>query len=212
MNTQTRFWLMLAVLLGASAGLHHLSHGDAIPTVRPLNTFPLHLGEWQGEDLPLEPRIVRALGVSDYLNRVYQASDGGLVYLYVGYYQSQRTGAAIHSPKNCLPGAGWEPVRAGRLVLTGPGGRQVEVNEYLVENGLARQFVLYWYQSHGRVIASEYSGKIHMVLDSLRFSRTDAALVRVSTPISQGQEGASLTRSAAFAQAFLAGSQGFIPD
>jgi EpsI family protein len=206
------FWCMLTVLAGGAVGLHHLSHGEALPLSKPLSTFPMQLRDWQGEDAPIEPRIVQALGVSDYLFRVYQAPDLHLVFLYVGYYQSQRTGVSIHSPKNCLPGAGWEPVSAGRLALTVNGGKQVLVNQYVVENGLQRQLVLYWYQSHGRVIASEYSGKMYMVLDSLRLNRTDAALVRVSSPIGKKDDNAALTRTVAFAQEFLARSNGLIPD
>jgi EpsI family protein len=203
---------MIVVLTVAAAGLHYLSHSEAVPLSKPLNTFPLQLQGWQGVDLPLEPRIVQALGVSDYLDRAYQSADNRPVFLYVGYYKSQRTGASIHSPKNCLPGGGWEPVTAGHVALRLPNGERAIVNQYVVENGLRRQFVLYWYQSHGRVIASEYRGKVYMVLDSLRLNRTDAALVRVSTPITTQEEQASSNQALAFAQEFLARSRAIIPD
>src|ERR1700674_1363464 len=160
------FRFLVAALAGPAVGLHHLSHGEAVPLSKPLSTFPMQLRDWQGADVSIEPRIVQALGVSDYLFRVYQAPDQHLVFLYVGYYRSQRTGISIHSPKNCLPGAGWEPVSAGHMTLTGPGRQRVLVNRYEVENGLHRQLVLYWYQSHGRIIASEYRGKMYMVLDA----------------------------------------------
>lgn len=212
MNSRARFWIIIAVLILAASGLHRLSQGETIPLSKPLNTFPTQLQGWQGMDLPFEARIVQALGVSDYLNRVYQSPDNHLVYLYVGYYKSQRTGVSIHSPKNCLPGAGWEPVTAGRLALTLPNGERALVNQYVVENGLRRQLVLYWYQSHGRVIASEYRGKVYLVLDSLRLNRTDAALVRVSSPIAKQDEQASYNKVLAFAQEFLARSRGIIPD
>ena len=212
MNSSGRCWLMIAVLTLAAAGLHHLSHGEAVPLSKPLNTFPLQLRGWQGIDLPLEPRIVQALGVSDYLDRAYQSADNSPVFLYVGYYKSQRTGVSIHSPKNCLPGGGWEPVAAGHVALRLPSGEQAIVNQYVVENGLRRQVVLYWYQSHGRVIASEYRGKVYMVLDSLRLNRTDAALVRVSSPIAKQDEQTSYEQVIAFAQDFMAHSKGIIPD
>jgi EpsI family protein len=203
---------MIVVLTLAAAALHHLSRGETVPLSKPLSAFPLQLQHWQGVDLPLEPRIVQALGVSDYLDRAYQSPDNSPVFLYVGYYKSQRTGASIHSPKNCLPGAGWEPVTAGHVALLLPNGKRAIVNQYVVENGLRRQLVLYWYQSHGRVIASEYRGKAYMVLDSLRLHRTDAALVRVSSPIAKQDEQASDNQVFAFAQEFLARSAGIIPD
>lgn len=211
MNRGARFWLMIAVLAGAAFGLHHLSHGEAIPLSQALGTLPMQLQGWQGSDVPIEPRIVRNLGVSDYLKREYRMSDGFRVLLYVGYYKTQRTGQSIHSPKNCLPGAGWEPVSAGKRTLSLSNGQQAIVNQYVVENGLQREFVLYWYQSHGRIIASEYWGKIYMVLDALRLNRTDAALVRVSIPIINGDERTSSEHAVAFAKEFLAQSEGLLP-
>jgi EpsI family protein len=203
---------MIVILTLAAVGLHYLSRSEAVPLSKPLSTLPLQLRDWHGVDLPLEPRIVQALGVSDYLDRAYQSADNRPVFLYVGYYKSQRTGVSIHSPKNCLPGTGWEPVTAGRVALNLPNGERAIVNQYVVENGLRRQLVLYWYQSHGRVIASEYRGKVYMVLDSLRLHRTDAALVRVSSPITKQDDQASYNQVTAFAQEFLARSAGIIPD
>lgn len=212
MIPKMRLWFMVSLLILSAVGLHHLYHGEAVLLTQRLSTFPTHLQGWQGSDLPFEPRIVQALGVSDYLNRVYQSPDNRVVFLYVGYYKSQRTGASIHSPKNCLPGAGWEPVTAGQVALSLPNGGRALVNEYVVENGLQRQLVLYWYQSHGRVIASEYRGKAYMVLDSLRLHRTDAALVRVASPIATQDERGAYQEVFAFAQEFLTRSQGIIPD
>ena len=113
----------------------------------------------------------------------------------MGYYGTQRQGASIHSPLNCLPGAGWIPVEQGRLALnvaSSPNGprRTIEVNRVVIEKGLDRQLVLYWYQSHDRVIASEYWGKIYTVVDAIRLNRTDAALVRVIAPIKSRDPGA----------------------
>ena len=101
---------------------------------------------------------------------------------------------------------------AGEVALSLPNGERVLVNQYVVENGLQRQLVLYWYQSHGRVVASEYRGKVYMVLDALRLNRTDAALVRVSSPIAKQDEHATYHEVFAFAQEFLARSRSIIPD
>jgi EpsI family protein len=131
--------------------------------------------------------------------------------LYVGYYQSQRTGETIHSPKNCLPGSGWEPVRAGHLTIAMAAAPAIVVNEYLVEKGPAQYLVLYWYQAHGRVIASEYSGKVWLVFDGITRNRTDAALIRVLTPTRDGEDQAR-TRAVQFVQALYPRLNTFIPD
>jgi len=146
--------------------------------------------------------MVNSLHVDDYVNRWYQDESGHIVGLYVAYYENQKTGESIHSPKNCLPGSGWEPIRTGRQQLALSSGSQVLVNLYLIQKGLDQQLVLYWYESHGRIIASEYSAKIYLVLDGIRLNRTDSALVRVSTPVDDG-EVAARRRAVAFAEKLL---------
>ncbi len=210
MSDNKRYWVIILVLLGASAGLYRLSHGEAATLSQPLSAFPAMLDGLQASDIPLQRDVLDVLGVDEYLNRVYQAVNQVPVSLYIGYYRSQRTGASIHSPKNCLPGAGWEPLSAGSLQLALADGRPVAVNLYIVEKGLDRQVVVYWYQSHGRVIASEYWGKIYMVVDAIRLHRTDAALVRIITPVDQDPE-RSRRRAAFFAQQVLAQVQSLMP-
>jgi len=207
----TRFCVTVGTLLAGIALLHGVSHGEAVPLRQPLGQLPIAMDGWLGQDEPLEPRIVTALGVSDYANRAYISGGGQPVDLYVGYYQSQRTGETIHSPKNCLPGAGWEQVRAGRLTIPMAAGPAIVVNEYLVEKGTAQYLVLYWYQTHGRVIASEYSGKAWLVFDAITRNRTDAALVRVLTSTRNGEDQAR-ARVVQFVQALYPRLNTFIPD
>jgi len=211
MKANLRFWAMVLTLVGATVGLRALSHGEPVLLSSPLKNFPLELASWHGREVPLDREILKVAAVDDYLNRVYQAPDGGAVGLYVGYYKSQQTGDVIHSPKNCLPGSGWQPVTAGHLNISLPDGTLAPVNLYVIERGLDRQLVLYWYQSHGRIIASEYWAKIYMVGDAIRMNRTDSALVRIITPFKQDREAAQ-QRATAFAQQMLTPLQSFIPN
>jgi EpsI family protein len=167
--------------------LHSISHGEAVIPHQPLRELPYTLGSWTGTEQPLEERIVQAVGVSDYTNRIYSGQQIGLAQLYVGYYASQRTGDTIHSPKNCLPGAGWDPVQSGYTKISVSGGRQIVVNEYVIQQGLDKELVFYWYQDRGRVIASEYSAKFWMVADAISRNRTDGALVRLVTPMNDSE-------------------------
>jgi EpsI family protein len=187
--------LMLAVcFVLTSAYLGYASRAEPTPIRQSLSALPLEIGEWRGRlEAPLSEQILAILRVDDYTTRSY-FRPGGAVGFYVGYHATQRQGASIHSPLNCLPGAGWIPAQQGRLVLTvyaSPSGppRRIEVNRVIIEKGVDRQLVLYWYQSHGRVVASEYWGKIYSVADAIRWNRTDAALVRVIAPIGSGGNG-----------------------
>jgi len=156
----------------------------------------MQIGDWRGvQEPPFDANILAVLGVDDYLTRAYFAPDRSGVGLYIGYYGSQRQGDTMHSPLNCMPGAGWEPLSQTMMPLsvaadTSGAASHIVINRYVIQKGLDRQLVLYWYQSHGRVVASEYWGKYYLVRDAMRLNRTDGALVRVIAPI-VGDEGES---------------------
>lgn len=203
MKATVRYWLMLAVLLGASTGMAYLSHGEATPPAKPLSEFPTKMGPYASViEWPLDKQTLDVLKVSDYLYRGYWAPEMGkdLLGLYIGYFRTQRQGATIHSPKNCLPGAGWNPAVSSIYQLQLDDGRKVPVNLYVLRRGLDEEVVLYWYQSHGRIIASEYWGKFYLVYDAMRLNRTDAALVRITVPVQNGDEAAAENRAFAFAK------------
>jgi EpsI family protein len=210
MSFRNRCLAMTGLLLVAAAGLHSLSHGEPRILVRPLSAFPYDLDQRSAIDIPLSNDVLQVLRVDDYLNRVYREQAGKPIALYIAYYKSQRTGETIHSPKNCLPGAGWQPVEAGYTRVALPDGGAAKVNRYVIEKGLDRQLVLYWYQSHGRIIASEYAAKVYMVEDALRLNRTDSALVRVVTDMAPDSKQAEQELKA-FAGQVIAQTQDLSP-
>ncbi len=160
-----------------------------------LSSLPLQIDEWSGNEHPFEEKTVKVLGVTDYINRLYVSENGqserdDALWLYAGYYESQRTGATYHSPKNCLPGSGWEIVEIENLSLpmdsaSGLTTQQV-VNKVIIQKGIEQQLILYWYQDRGRIITSEYWAKIYLIWDSITKGRTDGAMIRVSVPIPRG--------------------------
>lgn len=202
MTLATRL-LVVALTLGVAAiALSAAERSDAAAPRDVLAGFPLAIGDWSGaEAAPLDLDTMRVLGVDDYVLRTY-ATSAAQVGLYIGYYRSQRQGDTIHSPMNCLPGAGWVPVQAGRTTIpAGPGGI-AEVNRYVIQKGEDRQVALYWYQGRGRSVASEYWSKAFLVWDAARRNRTDGALVRVLSPVARGED---TTLAGQRAEAFAAG-------
>jgi len=160
-----------------------------------LSRLPLQIDQWSGSDHPFEEKTVKVLGVTDYVNRLYVSDNSAsgnneAVWLYAGYYESQRTGATYHSPKNCLPGSGWEIAEIDDfdLSMASASGsmREETINKVIVQKGLERQLILYWYQDRGRIITSEYWAKIYLIWDSITKGRTDGAMIRVSVPIPRG--------------------------
>jgi EpsI family protein len=210
-SSSGRFWITAGLLVGAFVLLHNVSHGEAVVLHQPLRELPYTLESWTATEQPLDEQTVQAVGVSDYTNRIYSSPQLGFVQLYVGYYASQRTGDTIHSPKNCLPGAGWDPLQSRYTMISVPGGRQIAVNEYVIQKGLDKQLVFYWYQGRGRVIASEYSGKFWMVADAISRNRTDGALVRLVTPMND-DEAQARARLVSFTQLLFPHLENAIPN
>src|SRR5262245_36966732 len=196
-----RLLIVTLCLAGSTVMIGRASKSDEVPPREQFNKFPETVGDWIGRpDPPLTQHVLDVLGVDDYLSRTYMAKKEA-ANLYIGYYHSQREGDTIHSPLNCLPGAGWEPIEKTRISLKQPDGRPMEVNQLLIEKGIDHQLVLYWYQSHGRIVASEYWGKAYMVFDALRLNRTDGAMVRVITGVGDNI-GEGKPRAASLARSF----------
>ena len=177
--------LSACLLLGAGV-IAKASKTEYVPARTTFTDFPLRLGAWEGRNTPpLTKEVLDVLGADDYLSRFYRQKNA-IVGLFVGYYESQRQGDTIHSPLNCLPGAGWQPLDKSYLPISvvdaAGNASEITVNKYVIEKGLDQQVVLYWYQSHGRVVANEYRSKLYMVFDAVRLNRSDAALVRVTSP------------------------------
>lgn len=205
-----RLWITAGALIGAWLLLNDVSHGEVIVPRQPLSDLPYTLGTWTGKQQPLQNEIVQAVGVTDYTNRVYFEPADAPVSLYVGYYSTQRTGDTMHSPKNCLPGSGWDPVRSGYAKISVQGGHEIVVNEYVIQRDQNRDLVLYWYQGRGRVIASEYSSKFWMIADAISRHRTDGSLVRLVTSMDDGEAQARI-RLMVFAQLLFPPLDGLIP-
>lgn len=174
-----RFWTVL-LMLGATLAVS-LWGTRRIPDmlVKPLATIDREIDGWESrDDPPITDRTLARLKPTEYLSRTYRKG-AGMLGLFVAYYSQQRAGESMHSPKNCLPGSGWEILGAGTVEVP-VGEARVQVNRYVVQNGLQRMLVLYWYQSRERIIASEYAGKIFLVKDAALDGRTGGSLVRIT--------------------------------
>lgn len=163
--------------------MHGLSHGDPLIPHTPLSSFPARLGHWTGSTAPISSRILVAAGLNEYVSRIYTKPGSDWVALFASYYNTQRTGDTIHSPKHCLPGAGWQPLSSRQLSFTVPGGRRLVVNEYVVARDVRRLVVLYWYEEQGHDVANEYAAKFWLTYDALTHNRTDGGFIRVMTPL-----------------------------
>ena len=197
-------WLPAGVLgLGALVTVG-VDAQRALPLRRPLGeVVPGTLRGAAGRDLTISDAERAVAGVTDYLMRQYTPTDSlaPAFSVYVGYYDQQMQGRTIHSPKNCLPGAGWEALASETLRVPTASG-DVVVNRYLLKKGNEQALVLYWYQGRGRVASNEYRVKWDLLRDAALRRRSDEALVRVVVPI-VGSEDQALAAAVGAAVALI---------
>ncbi len=214
-----RFWVVLLLLVAAFTTLHLRASVDRVPPSEPLSLLPQTIDGWSSRDIPINQDTLDILGDGRFLNRLYTISTpaGRLaeppVSLFIGYFPTQRTGQSIHSPQNCLPGAGWTFASSGKLYLNTPEIKNYAVGEYVIANGTNKQVVLYWYLAHGRSIANDYVAKAYMMADAIRYNRTDGALVRLVTPLDANESlDSARARVIKFADRLVPTLPRFIPN
>jgi EpsI family protein len=202
-------WALAPVFVIAQILLLHAAAGGEHPPAPPeFSRFPREFGTWKllRED-PIAEDVSRELGADRVLSETFiHTPTGSAASLFVAWFQTQRGGARQpHSPKVCLPAAGWTPETTGEITLNTEAG-DITVNRYLVTKGAERAVVLYWYQTPHRVIAGEWSAKLWLVADAARDHRTDTALVRVITWPAGGTD-----KGAEFAQQVYPVLRNFLP-
>ena len=211
---KSRFAVGLTVVLLLEGVLYYSAYArETVPQSRPLDFFSPNFGGWQmTEGGRVSKEVEDVLRADDTMSRAYQKDAQTMATLFVAYFKSQRAGQAPHSPKNCLPGAGWEPKQEGYIDVAVAGEpRPITINRYLVARGDNASVVLYWYQSRKRVVASDYSAKIWLVLDSIRYHRSDTALVRVVVPVVNGDQDRATRVGVDFVQAMFPLLQAYLP-
>jgi exosortase D (VPLPA-CTERM-specific) len=207
--------LLICALLVGGVFVHWRERiGDNTTARQSLRNLPVKIGEWQkyGEDAKFSPEIESVLRADDYLMRDYfLPATGATANIYVGYYNSQRTGATYHSPRNCLPGSGWVMHDPAPIKINLPNGREFTANRYLIENDGEKFLMIYWYQGRGRFTASEYEDKLMTVWDSATRRRSDGALVRVITPL-EGVESKSVIEAVDVSSQLAVSLNDFVPN
>jgi len=218
MTTGNQNWgrfIGAVVLMGATAVIMLArNRAEVVPAYEDLQSFPQIVAGRVSVDVPLSAEVLESLGPGQFLMREYRGMPNEApMNLYIAFFPSQRTGDTIHSPRNCLPGAGWVPTESGRIMIPTGTGKPIEANRYIVTQGMDQMLVLYWYQSHGRATPSEYWAKYYLVTDSLRLNRTDGALVRVITAIGKNENAQQAeARAVKFSEAILPRLNKYIPD
>ena len=179
---------LLLLLLSVPLKFIIVERSETIPARSEFKMMPLNLNSWAGREGRFEQDIVDALKLKDYIVADYANTNlNSRVNLYAAYYESQRKGASVHSPKTCLPGGGWEIKEFTQVNLDkveGYPGKKLQVNRVVIRKGETSSLVYYWFQQRGRIITNEYMAKWYIFWDALTRNRTDGSLVRLTVEFS----------------------------
>jgi EpsI family protein len=179
---------------------------EQAPAVGPLSLLPKEVPGWNMyREGSVEPEVQDILKADDLLTRDYvNESKTAAANLFIAFFKTQREGQAPHSPKNCLPGSGFEPIESYPITIQLPGRSETAtINRYLTARGEEKSVTLYWYQSHGRIIAGEFAAKLWLIADSVRYHRSDTALVRIVVPVAGDNADVASRTAVEFAKAIF---------
>jgi exosortase D (VPLPA-CTERM-specific) len=210
---KAKYFLLPAAFLGTTVVLlNTVDFHENAPPRKIFAQFPNQVGNWTGTRQTLEQQFIKSLDLSDYIIMDYRNSGGPLVNFYVAYYQSQKMGESIHSPETCLPGSGWVFRQADEASVSLPDGKAITVKRAVMEKGDDLQLVYFWVPARGRILTNAYEMKLFNVWDALILKRTDAALVRIITPISGSESPEQAeTRLRTFLRTILPPLSEFLP-
>lgn len=195
-----RAWLaaLVVLIVGAAGSVALSKRGDATVAREPLLAFPMRLDPWSAQRRVIDKDVLSSLKLSDYLYADFLLPGvAAPVNFYVAYYESQRKGVAIHSPRTCIPGGGWSIASLRQVAVDAvraADGRPLRVNRAVISMGEDRQLVYYWFEQRGRNLTNEYLVKWYIFWDGLTRNRTDGALVRLVTPVVRGEGEAAADR------------------
>ena len=209
-----RILIVSLILIMGIVCLNLLPKSREIPIKKTLETFPKKIGNWTfSEQIFFSDKVTALLGVDDYIQFEYLSPDKKKIDLYISYFDSQKEGKGFHSPKNCMPGAGWNVVQCGaeQLEIHHSKPKAIEINKMIIQRGAEQAIVFYWFQSRGRFIRSEYMQKIYLVLDSILKRRTDGSFVRIMMPTKKVAEEQEMEKLREFAEQVIYILKGYLP-
>jgi EpsI family protein len=213
---QGKYTWVLTVALLAQAGVYYAvaARSEVIPVAPPLGMFPVHFGDWQMQrDYPMDPEVQSVLKADDTITRDYvNLSRPAQASLFIAFFKTQRYNQTPHSPKVCLPAQGWEPTENETQSISVAGRSDpIIANRYLVSRGQDQMLSIYWYQSHDRIIANDYLARFWLVVDAIRYHRSDTSIIRVMAKVYDGDIDSATKTCVSFIQAMFPSLQKQLP-
>jgi len=181
-----RFLAALGVLVLTLGVFQVVDFREKPPHRKPFSQFPSAVADWAATRQYLDKETVISLDLTDYVMMDFRNASGAPVNFYVAYYQSQRKGESIHSPETCLPAGGWLFHQTRKVNVAFSSGHSMTVNRVVMDKDGRQMLAYFWFPARGRILTDAYEMKIFMFWDSLTRQRTDGSLVRIISPVLNG--------------------------
>lgn len=174
---------LIAIMI-AVFGISQMLSTDSliIPERKVFAGIPYEYEGWRTQVRPMDPTVAEVLGADDTIVVNLTSPDNQFYNLYIAYLEAQRDGRSWHSPRQCIPGGGWQITQHDIIPVEGADGKTY--NRLVIQNRNHRQLVYYWYDQRGRMIANEFKMKFLLMFDAVTKKRSDGAMVRLMTPVS----------------------------
>ena len=193
--------IVSAILLLQGVAFYRAPTAEFVPNPPPLSSLATQIQDYRmAQDIRLDPETQAFLKADDTVNRAYVGPTGPVM-LFVAFFKSQRAGVTPHSPKICLPGAGWTPESA-TVINVAVNGESIPVNRYAVRHEEDRTLVLYWYATAHHTMAGEYRSKLYLMDEGVRHHRSDEALYRVIVPVDNRGDAVAEQTAVRFIESF----------
>lgn len=183
MDRKTKIVIGAGVMLALAAFAGNYLRFSVPPGAPALGLENYRLADAAGDEAdyevePIDTGFLDMLGAREVTFRTYRGGTGWRVWVFMGYFDRQKEGSQVHSPKHCYPGSGWNIAAEDEVPAPWGDGK---VKRLIVTHGGEERLVYYWFQTSSRILNDVYSLKYYLTRQAVLRHTQDLVFVRVST-------------------------------
>ena len=146
----------------------------------PLSELPEKVDGFVGENVYPKDELAKLQSADSWIVREYQRQDkDNPILVYVGYWERQNERKVIFSPRY-ITGAQYF---FKQKTISNKQNNRFVFNSFVLDNNQKKELVYYCFLMDGKIIPDDYQFRFKRMVNSLLYRRNNAALLRVSAPI-----------------------------
>jgi len=185
-------YVIVTLLLTVTAFMVYILRYDSSPDdetgLAILQTIPMQVGKWKGQDVFLDETVYEILATRAIIHRSFISEKGDNVFLSVVHYHD--TKVDFHTPEACLGGRGEKTTKTTKTItlFTGDQQRTFNIAEIIATRASGQTLTYYFFKS-GLFLGENYI-KMRLSIAANKLSRNDTrgSLIRISTSLIPGNK------------------------